>query len=241
MKAKQLKKTSYYTIHSKLTQKAVQAMDERNVQVYTAEQTDSQQWKFVPNEAGDAYQIVSKATGKALDIMLSATTSGAWLHQWEPSNAPSQWWIVEAAGENEVKIKSQMSGKCVDVVGISAEDGAQLQIWEDLDGDNQKWVLSEVAVKKAKAPAAHKEIVLEPEKKLTEPQKAETTLAQKPAARKPRQKKETAAAADTAKQTTKPAVKAVEKTAAKTAQKPAAGKAAPKKSAGKATSAEAKK
>lgn len=183
-----------------------------------------QEWSFV-REGDGVYRIRNRASGKLLDLTMTGTANGTWLHLWEDVGGTSQMWKVEHTPEGTVRLRSSWAGgKCVDTVGIGAEVGAVLQIWQEVPGGgDQLWVISEVKdrVKRAAkveqaAPAA--ETKAAPAK--------EAAPAKKPAARKPRtaKKVEEKPAAPTAK-AAEP-VKA-EKPAAKKAAKAKAEPAAP--------------
>ena len=177
-----------------------------------------QEWSFV-REGDGVYRIRNRASGKLLDLTMTGTANGTWLHLWEDVGGTSQMWKVEHTPEGTVRLRSSWAGgKCVDTVGIGAEVGAVLQIWQEVPGGgDQLWVISEVKdrVKRAAkveqaAPAAE----------------TKAAPAKKPAARKPRtaKKVEEKPAAPTAK-AAEP-VKA-EKSAAKKAAKAKAEPAAP--------------
>lgn len=196
-----------------------------------------QEWSFV-REGDGVYRIRNRASGKLLDLTMTGTANGTWLHLWEDVGGTSQMWKVEHTPEGTVRLRSSWAGgKCVDTVGIGAEVGAVLQIWQEVPGGgDQLWVISEVKdrVKRAAkveeaAPAA--ETAAAPTK--------EAAPAKKPAARKPR---------TTKKVEEKPAASAVkaaepvkaEKTAAKKAAKAKAEPAAPAAEVKAAPVAEAK-
>ena len=171
-----------------------------------------QEWSFV-REGDGVYRIRNRASGKLLDLTMTGTANGTWLHLWEDVGGTSQMWKVEHTPEGTVRLRSSWAGgKCVDTVGIGAEVGAVLQIWQEVPGGgDQLWVISEVKdrVKRAAkveqaAPAA--ETAAAPAK--------EAAPAKKPAARKPR---------TTKKVEERPAAKAAEPVKA---EKPAAKKAA---------------
>ena len=177
-----------------------------------------QEWSFV-REGDGVYRIRNRASGKLLDLTMTGTANGTWLHLWEDVGGTSQMWKVEHTPEGTVRLRSSWAGgKCVDTVGIGAEVGAVLQIWQEVPGGgDQLWVISEVKdrVKRAAkveqaAPAA--ETKAAPAK--------EAAPAKKPAARKPRttkkveEKPATPAAKAAAKAKAEPAAPAVEVKAA---------------------------
>ena len=204
-----------------------------------------QEWSFV-REGDGVYRIRNRASGKLLDLTMTGTANGTWLHLWEDVGGTSQMWKVEHTPEGTVRLRSSWAGgKCVDTVGIGAEVGAVLQIWQEVPGGgDQLWVISEVKdrVKRAAkveqaAPAA--ETKAAPDK--------EAAPAKKPAARKPRtaKKVEEKPAAPTAKaaepvKAEKPAASTVKAAEPVKAEKPAAKKAAKAKAEPAAPAAEVK-
>lgn len=188
-----------------------------------------QEWSFV-REGDGVYRIRNRASGKLLDLTMTGTANGTWLHLWEDVGGTSQMWKVEHTPEGTVRLRSSWAGgKCVDTVGIGAEVGAVLQIWQEVPGGgDQLWVISEVKdrVKRAAkveqaAPAA--ETKAAPAK--------EAAPAKKPAARKPR---------TTKKVEEKPAASTAKAAEPVKAEKPAAKKAAKAKAEPVAPAAEMK-
>ena len=192
-----------------------------------------QEWSFV-REGDGVYRIRNRASGKLLDLTMTGTANGTWLHLWEDVGGTSQMWKVEHTPEGTVRLRSSWAGgKCVDTVGIGAEVGAVLQIWQEVPGGgDQLWTISEVkdrvkrAAKVEEAPAPAAETTAAPAK--------EAAPAKKPAARKPRttKKVEEKPAAPTAKaaepvKAEKPAVKKAAKAKAEPAAPAAEVKAAP--------------
>ncbi len=189
-----------------------------------------QEWSFV-REGDGVYRIRNRASGKLLDLTMTGTANGTWLHLWEDVGGTSQMWKVEHTPEGTVRLRSSWAGgKCVDTVGIGAEVGAVLQIWQEVPGGgDQLWVISEVkdrvkrAAKVEEAPAPAAETTAAPAK--------EAAPAKKPAARKPR---------TTKKAEEKPAAPAVKAAEPVKAEKPAAKKAAKAKAEPAAPAAEVK-
>lgn len=192
-----------------------------------------QEWSFV-REGDGVYRIRNRASGKLLDLTMTGTANGTWLHLWEDVGGTSQMWKVEHTPEGTVRLRSSWAGgKCVDTVGMGAEVGAVLQIWQEVPGGgDQLWVISEVkdrvkrAAKVEEAPAPAAETTAAPAK--------EAAPAKKPAARKPRttKKVEEKSAAPTAKaaepvKAEKPAVKKAAKAKAEPAAPAAEVKASP--------------
>ena len=192
----------FYTIAAK-TGSVIQAVesvkDGGNIRLGKYERKPEQEWAFV-REGDGVYRIRNRASGKLIDLMMTGTANGTWLHLWEDVGGTSQMWKMEPT-------------KCIDTVGMGTADGAVLQIWQETAGEDQLWTISEVKDRAKHAPKA--------EEKPAEV-KAETAA---PAEEKPVEEK----AAPAAKKTTrKPAAKkTAAKTAAKSAA--AKAEAAPAK------------
>ena len=179
-----------------------------------------QEWSFV-REGDGVYRIRNRASGKLLDLTMTGTANGTWLHLWEDVGGTSQMWKVEHTPEGTVRLRSSWAGgKCVDTVGIGAEVGAVLQIWQEVPGGgDQLWVISEV---KDRVKRAAKVEQAAPAAETTAAPAKEAAPAKKPAARKPR---------TTKKAEEKPAAPAVKAAEPVKAEKPAAKKAAKAKAA----------
>ena len=170
-----------------------------------------QEWSFV-REGDGVYRIRNRASGKLLDLTMTGTANGTWLHLWEDVGGTSQMWKVEHTPEGTVRLRSSWAGgKCVDTVGIGAEVGAVLQIWQEVPGGgDQLWVISEV---KDRVKRAAKVEQAAPAAETTAAPAKEAAPAKKPAARKPR---------TTKKVEEKPAAPAVKAAEPVKAEKPAA-------------------
>jgi len=91
--------------------------------------------------SGATYSILSKASGRAIDVEGGATTQGANVLQWDNQNASNQRWVVTAIGENTYSITNVNSGMSLDLEGGGTENGANILQWGWNGGDNQKWYL----------------------------------------------------------------------------------------------------
>ena len=203
-----------------------------------------QEWSFV-REGDGVYRIRNRASGKLLDLTMTGTANGTWLHLWEDVGGTSQMWKVEHTPEGTVRLRSSWAGgKCVDTVGIGAEVGAVLQIWQEVPGGgDQLWVISEV---KDRVKRAAKVEQAAPVAETTAAPAKEAVPAKKPAARKPRTTKkveEKPAAKKAAKAKAEPAAPAAEVKAAPAVEAKAepAAKATPAAAKPKAKRAPCKK
>lgn len=118
------------------------------------EHKPEQEWSFIRVGEG-VYRIRNRANGKLIDLMMTGTANGTWLHLWEDVGGTSQMWSVEPNPNGTVRVRSSWAGgKCIDTVGIGAEIGAILQIWQEANGADQLWTISEVKDRAKRAPAA---------------------------------------------------------------------------------------
>ena len=225
----------FYTIAAK-TGSVIQAVesvkDGGDIRLGKYEHTPAQEWAFV-REGDGVYRIRNRASGKLIDLMMTGTANGTWLHLWEDVGGTSQMWKVEPTPAGTVRLRSMWAaGKCIDTVGMGTADGAVLQIWQETPGDDQLWTISEVKDHPAKhtAPKAEKKAA-PAEKKAEKPEtKAPAKKAAAPkAAAEPEAKPAEAVKAEPAKEAAKPAetakaepVKAEAKTEVKEAAVPAA-------------------
>ena len=193
------------------------------------EHKPEQEWSFI--RVGDGvYRIRNRASGKLLDLTMTGTANGTWLHLWEDVGGTSQMWKLEHTPEGTVRLRSSWAGgKCVDTVGMGAEVGAVLQIWQEVPGGgDQLWVISEVKDRVKRAAKAEQAA---PAAETTAAPAKEAAPAKKPAARKPRSTKKVE------EKPVAPAAKAAEPVKA---EKPAAKKTAKAKAEPAAPAAEVK-
>lgn len=133
----------FYTIAAH-TGYVMEGAEEGAVRLGKYEHKPEQEWSFVRMGEG-VYRICNRANGKMLDLMMTGTANGTWLHLWEDVSGTSQMWTVEPTPEGTVRLRSSWAGgKCVDTVGMGAEPGAVLQIWQEVSGGDQLWTITEV-------------------------------------------------------------------------------------------------
>jgi hypothetical protein len=88
--------------------------------------------------SGD-YHIVSRRSGKALDVYGSSAADGAAVMQYGLHGRTNQQFHLEALGNGEYSITARHSGKRLEVAGRSLADGAAVQQWASTGGANQRW------------------------------------------------------------------------------------------------------
>ena len=136
----------FYTIAAKTGSviEAVEKAQNGDIRLGKYDHKPEQEWAFI--RVGDGvYRIRNRASGKLIDLMMTGTANGTWLHLWEDVGGTSQMWTLQPTPEGKVRIRSSWAGgKCIDTVGMGVADGAVLQIWQETAGDDQLWTISEV-------------------------------------------------------------------------------------------------
>ena len=240
----------FYTIAAR-TGSVIEAVastkNEETVRLGKYDHKPEQEWAFI--------RVGNRASGKLLDLMMTGTANGTWLHLWEDVGGTSQMWTVEPTPAGTVRLRSSWaSGKCIDTVGMGVSDGAQLQIWQETAGEDQLWTISEVKDRTSAKRAAKKDEPAAPVEEKAEVKAEEKPVEAAPAVEAPKAEE---VKAEPVKAEEKPAeaAPAVEapkaeevkaepaKTEAKPAEKaaPAAVKAPVKKPAARKTSRAARK
>ena len=248
----------FYTIAAKtgsVIQAVENAKDGGDIRLGKYDHKPEQEWAFI--RVGDGvYRIRNRANGKLIDLMMTGTANGTWLHLWEDVGGTSQMWTMEHTPQGTVRLRSSWAGgKCIDTVGMGTADGAVLQIWQETAGEDQLWTIEEVkdrakrVVKKAE-PAVEAAPAAEPVKTETAPvveEKAAEPVAAPAVEEKPEVKEEATkteekpAEAEGKAEPAAEAPKAEEKPAAPAAKAPAKKPAAKKTSRAARKAASAKK
>jgi hypothetical protein len=91
-------------------------------------------------DASAYYQIVSRHSGKAINIVGGSTANGAGVEQRTRSTSQTsqQFQFVDAGG-GFYKLRARHSGSLVDISGASTADGANVVQWPDNGGTNQQF------------------------------------------------------------------------------------------------------
>jgi uncharacterized repeat protein (TIGR03803 family) len=90
---------------------------------------------------GGDFEIVSRNSGKCLDIFGASTDAGAPAIQWTCHGGPNQQWRLEPAGGGAFRIIARHSGQALDVFGALVDDITPIIQWPVHGGDNQAWTL----------------------------------------------------------------------------------------------------
>jgi hypothetical protein len=84
-------------------------------------------------------QILSKASGRCLDIYTGSQDNAALLIQYDCHAQDNQSWKLIRRDDGYFNIVAKHSRKCLDVNGSSAENGIEIFQYDCHDGDNQRW------------------------------------------------------------------------------------------------------
>jgi Ricin-type beta-trefoil lectin domain-like/PA14 domain/Secretion system C-terminal sorting domain len=91
------------------------------------------------------YRIVSKVTGKALEVKNGLKTDGTQIYQWTFNNTSNQLWQIVKLSDGKYNIISKNSGKLMDVVDNTPAgrcvDGTIIQQFPAHGTTSQKWRL----------------------------------------------------------------------------------------------------
>ncbi|WP_101256694.1 RICIN domain-containing protein [Streptomyces barkulensis] len=85
------------------------------------------------------YQLVSRHSGKAIDVFERSTDNGASVVQWTPGTGANQQFRFVPSGDGWYRIAARHSGKVLDVEARSTADGANVVQWDDKNGYNQQF------------------------------------------------------------------------------------------------------
>jgi hypothetical protein len=101
----------------------------------------NQEWFFRPAQAlmvgNSEYQLVSRQSGKCLDVADHGLNSGARLQQWACTGEPHQKFRVIDRGEGKYSLQGVQSGKILSVDNASNANGATVLQWDDNSSPDQ--------------------------------------------------------------------------------------------------------
>ena len=98
----------FYTIAAKggsVIQAVEKATNGGDIRLGKYEHKPEQEWAFV-REGDGVYRIRNRASGKLIDLMMTGTANGTWLHLWEDVGGTSQMWTVEPTPAGTVRLRS---------------------------------------------------------------------------------------------------------------------------------------
>lgn len=90
------------------------------------------------------YQIISRFSGKVIDVASSSSANGANIQLWSNSGGSNQQWDIASLGGGYYSIRAAHSGKSMDVYNWCSEPGCEIRQWDYWGGDNQQWQITDV-------------------------------------------------------------------------------------------------
>ncbi|MCH4071973.1 RICIN domain-containing protein [Pseudoramibacter sp.] len=113
-----------------------------NAQIYAANGTQAQRFRFVQNSDG-TYTIYTAVGCRALDVVGAGSANGTNVQQYDPNNTSAQHWTVTSNDDGTVTFSpSCAADKALDVFGGSSQSGANVQIYGKNGTNAQKWTLA---------------------------------------------------------------------------------------------------
>ena len=85
------------------------------------------------------YQLVSRHSGKAIDICGASTADRACVQQWARGSGTNQQFQFVSSGSGYYRLRARHSGKMIDILDWSTADGASVIQWPDTNGANQQF------------------------------------------------------------------------------------------------------
>lgn len=95
--------------------------------------------------SSQTYRIISKKSGKALDVAWGSSDNGAEILQYTYNGYKNQKWYLEPAGNGSYVLKCAATGKVADVERKSTSNGGNVLQWQYNGGNNQKWYIEHVS------------------------------------------------------------------------------------------------
>lgn len=90
------------------------------------------------------YKIISRNSGKALDVYWGKQENGANILQYSYNGYENQKWYIEQKSNGYYVIKSASSGKVIEVQDWSGSNGGNIRQWDYYGNPNQEWKIENV-------------------------------------------------------------------------------------------------
>lgn len=120
--------------------------DGGNVQQYSANGTQSQEFQLTYDAQDGYYTVVSAVSGRALDVDGARDANGANVWQYSANGTRAQRWALVSNADGTYSLVSALGdGRALDVSAASSADGANVQIYDSNGTAAQRWTLARVA------------------------------------------------------------------------------------------------
>ena len=90
------------------------------------------------------YRIISRYSGRAMDVEGRSTANGANIIQWSYGGGTNQQFDVTNLGNGYYSIRPAHSGKSLDVYNFCTTPGCEIRQWDYWGGNNQQWSIQSV-------------------------------------------------------------------------------------------------
>jgi pectate lyase C len=90
------------------------------------------------------YKIISRFSGKAIDVAKKSEANGANIILWEYKGTSNQHWDITALGDGYYSIRAAHSGKAMDVYINCTDPGCNVHQWDYWGANNQQWQIISV-------------------------------------------------------------------------------------------------
>jgi GH43 family beta-xylosidase len=85
------------------------------------------------------YRLVSRSSGKCLDLMGGSTADGANVALWTCNSGNNQKWRIEDQADDTSRLVNVASGKVLDVANCASADGTDIRQWSWLNNTCQRF------------------------------------------------------------------------------------------------------
>ena len=128
-----------YATNMRLDVSGASKSDGANVQIYKANGTNAQKWKF-KHLGNDYYTITCVASGKVLDVKSGNSKPGANVQQWGSNSSNAQIWKVKKADNGSYYLCPKLNEKvCLDAYKGQKTNNTNVTTWTLNNAYNQKW------------------------------------------------------------------------------------------------------
>ena len=135
-------------IHMRLDIKSGSKDNGGNAQIYTANTSAAQEFKFKFDSKTGTYTITNVNSGKVLDVQNGTNKSGTNVQQWSSNGTNAQKWKLVSAGSGYYYVVSALNDTLVlDVKSAGTANGTNVQVYTKNGSNAQQWKIQKVSEK----------------------------------------------------------------------------------------------
>lgn len=113
-----------------------------NLQIYSANNTEAQRFRFVKNSDG-TYSIYTAVACRVLDVAGGDAKDSTNVWQYDPNCTAAQRWRITNNDDGTVTLVPAVAkASALDVAGGSSQNGTNVQIYKNNGTKAQKWILT---------------------------------------------------------------------------------------------------